>query len=148
MNAGVLRAAEFYAGRCVDTGPWEAMLRREGYSASPAAEAVFASYGHLCLRVGFSDRLPSGSADLSFHEADIARACHPDYVEFWEKAIGHRLTPVAAVSVEEVLFVGDDAAVYRSHFHRLYYHGPDFYPALRDSIVRTDQAPELVSFMP
>jgi hypothetical protein len=148
MEPSVLRDEDFYAPRCIDTGPWKAMLTREGYRHCPAAEAVFASYGELCIRIGFSQALPSGSTELSFLVSDIARAAHPDYVEFWQKDIGRTLTPVAAVSVEEVLYISQDGSVYRSHFHQLYYHGSDIYAALRDSIVHSTRAPDLVSTIP
>lgn len=148
MDAGVLQAADFYSRRHVDTGAWRALLAQEGYVATPEAEAVFANYGHLRLRIGFSDSLPNGNAELSFNEQDIMLACQPDYVEFWQKDIGRTLTPVAAVGVEEVLYVSENSHVYRSHFHKLYHHGAVFYESLRDSIVNTHQEPELVSAIP
>ncbi|WP_458691329.1 SUKH-3 domain-containing protein [Nocardia tengchongensis] len=140
VTSQALTAAGWTPSRRIDITDWTDQLESEGFQVSRPAAGILRSFGSLALH---PPELPAAlrPADpLFFDPIDVASGMYDRYADF-ERALGHRMTPLAANAAGTTfLLMLDDGRVVSDGLLSLDLVAPTFPQAL-EVLVRRHTTP-------
>ncbi|MFF0637978.1 SUKH-3 domain-containing protein [Nocardia sp. NPDC004151] len=141
-----LTAAGWTPSRRIDITDWTDQLEAEGFHVSRPAASILQGFGNLTLQ---PPDLPGAlwSADpLFFDPIDVANGMYDRYAEF-ERALGHRMTPLAANTAGTTfLLMLDDGRIVSDSVLALDLVAPTFPQALEVIIRRHITPTSILSY--
>jgi hypothetical protein len=126
--------------REVPTDGWVNQLQSEGFAVLPEATRILAEFGGLTV---IPQKSPSDAylAEILRFDPVLASSGEFDRVDYWERRLGMRLSPIAETGGGSMLLIAEDGRVFSCRDRMLWLHGTSFENALENTLIIAKRRP-------
>jgi hypothetical protein len=137
----ILRPQGWSPGRKVSTRDWIHQLVSEGYTVLPQAELLLQNFGGLEITPARRP-IDAYAADVIRFDPAKASAGEFERVDFWQRQLGQRLTPLGElVACESILLLGESGYVFCEWSNIIAECGSSFEDALESTLIIAQRRP-------
>jgi hypothetical protein len=133
-----LIASGWSPDRSISIAYWMDQLRSYGLTILPEAESVLRTFGGLVVN---PVRSPSDKYAPGVIRFDPLLACEPDRIQWWERYLQMKLTPLGEVGDQACLVLAENGTVFSIWDGILFKDGNSFTEALENTLVFGNEAP-------
>jgi len=136
----VLRQQGWSPDRKVPITDWVAQLRSEGYTVSPEGEAILQNFGGLEITPAKRSDDAYAAGAICFDPV-LAATGEFERVDFWQKHLGQKLTPLGELEGQSILLLTENGRVFYEWGNEIGECGESFEDALELTLVLARRRP-------
>ena len=136
----ILRRAGWTPDRFVSASEWVAILETECFTMLPEAVKILESFGGLRV-VPQKTASDAYLAEALLFNPVMAATGEFDRVDFWQRRLNLRFSPLAEISGGAILLLADDGRVFACWDGLIWFEGTSFEDAMENTLVIPKRRP-------